>query len=180
MSYPDPGSVVRQLSEAASRDSGSQIYTILDAARHEYIYMAIVQFIHQCRCLYGDRIPEVLAKASPYLVSLQPGDDFTNWLISKGWGNSWGIFLESTASSEELRRHFRELLRAKTETGRELFFRYYDPRVFRAYLPTCNEVETGIFFGPVHSFLLEDEDANILLKYSRGHAGPICESISLS
>ena len=177
---PDPDSIIRQLWKAARRDSSSQIYTILDAARNESIYSSVMDFQGEYCCLFGEGIPEVLAKASPYLIRLQSGHPFTTWLISEGWGDSWGIFLESSASLERLRRHFREFLKVKDEEGEELFFRYYDPRVLRTYLPTCNETEAGIFFGPVHSFLLEDEDSNILLTYSHGYAGWTFDSIPLS
>jgi len=139
-----------------------------------------MDFSGERSCLYGEDIPEALAKVSPYLVRLQPEANFTAWLISEGWGNSWGIFLESSASLETLRKHFREFLKVDDEEGKELFFRYYDPRVLRAYLPTCDESEAQTFFGPVRSFLLENEDASEVLKYSYGSAGCDCEGIPLS
>jgi hypothetical protein len=49
--------------------------------------------------------------------------------------------------------------------GKPLYFRYYDPRVFRIYLPTCNESELKIVFGPVNSFYVEWEDPNWLIHY---------------
>ena len=38
-----------------------------------------------------------------------------------------------------------------------LYFRYYDPRVLRAWLPTCDPAQLAEFFGPVEFFIAEDE-----------------------
>jgi hypothetical protein len=38
--------------------------------------------------------------------------------------------------------------------------------VLRVYLPTCNAGETKTVFGPVGSYVLEDEDPSIFLKFS--------------
>ena len=54
-------------------------------------------------------------------------------------------------------RHFRQFLRVRDEAGREFFFRFYDPRVLRVYLPTCNSEELRTFFGPVELFSMEGE-----------------------
>ena len=40
---------------------------------------------------------------------------------------------------------------------RDRYFRYYDPRVLRVYLPTCNARELQTVFGPVLRYLVEDE-----------------------
>lgn len=177
---PDPDSIIRQLWHPDEQGILPKIYVILDAARNESIYPAVMDFDGECCCLFGEEIPEVLAKASPYLVKLEPQHDFTTWLITEGWSNSWGIFLQSGAILEELRQHFRQFIKVQDEEGSELFFRYYDPRVLRVYLPTCDEMEANLFFGPVQSFLLEDKDANILLKYSCDSAGCTCETIALT
>ena len=52
------------------------------------------------------------------------------------------------------------------EGGAECYFRFYDPRVFRVYLPSCNSTELEDMFGPVTRFFIEGEDRNTLLEYS--------------
>ncbi len=180
MSYPDVDAVIQEIWKVASIDPTCQIYTLLDAARNESIYPEIMDFDDEYCCLFGEGIPAVLAKASPYLIKLQSDSPFTSWLISEGWGDSWGIFLESRASLEDLKQHFCKFLKVKDEEGKELFFRYYDPRVLRNYMPGCNNAEADVFFGPVHSFFLEGADANTILKYSWQFTEQIVESISLS
>jgi|LGOV01.1.fsa_nt_gb hypothetical protein len=61
-------------------------------------------------CLYrGDKARE-LADVAPYLVSLLHNDPFSRWLLNSGCGKSWGIFLESSATLSQLKRHFRTFL----------------------------------------------------------------------
>jgi len=181
MSYSNPDKVISQLWSPDEHGTVPQIYAILDAARNEGIYPAVMDFDGESSCLYQlyGGIPEALAEAAPYLVKLQPEDPFTTRLSSEGWGDSWGIFLESSASLDELKLHFRRFLMVKDEEGNELYFRYYDPRVLRPYLPPCNETELEVFFGPVGRFFVEGEDENTLIKYSRDGSELVCGSISL-
>ena len=51
------------------------------------------------------------------------------------------------------------------EDGKPLYFRFYDPRVFRVYLPTCNESELEIIFGPVSRYLVESEDVGEMAEF---------------
>lgn len=72
-------------------------------------------------------------------------------------GKSWGI-LTTAAPDVTLARqrlHFKKFLRVRTEDGRELAFRFYDPRVLNAYLPTCTDAEFKTLLGPVKRLLAE-------------------------
>ena len=62
--------------------------------------------------------------------------------------------------------HFRKFLLVTTEPDKEFFFRFYDPRVLRIFLPTCDVKQLREFFGPVEKFICEDEDADYGLIYS--------------
>jgi hypothetical protein len=50
--------------------------------------------------------------------------------------------------------------------AKPMYFRYYDPRVLRMYLPTCNAQELQTVFGPVTSYVVEDESPDALLRLS--------------
>jgi hypothetical protein len=140
-------------------------YAILDAARDDKIYPALTEADTESLCLYlGDKAEE-LAAVAPYLLSLTQEDPFTQWLMNNGWGRSWGIFVRSSASLKELHRHFRKFLMVYAEKGTPLYFRYYDPRVLRVYLPTCNEFELQILFGPVEHYYVEGKVENQLIEF---------------
>ena len=100
-------------------------------------------------------------------------DPFTDWVLDNGWGNHWGIFATVPAEVpfRDVRKHFRGFLRVRNPDGKTLLFRYYDPRVFRVYLPTCNATELGAVFGPVAMFMLEGEAA-ALLRFSLAEMSP--------
>jgi len=117
-------------------------------------------------CLYRGELDAELLAAAPHLLKLPADHPFTDWLL-QGWGRHWGIFLQSRASLRELRKHFRTVLIVRDPDNKPLYFRYYDPRVLRVFLPTCNAGELAQVFGPVERYLLEDEDPGRLLVYAR-------------
>ena len=115
-------------------------------------------------------LPRALEMAAPQLVELLPGHRLTNRLLDEGWGRSWGVFLRTTDASN-LRHHLRKFLRVQDERGRNLLFRYYDPRVLRAYLPTCRTEDLRQLFGPVASYFAEAANGQALLEFELGSTG---------
>lgn len=157
--------VVYHLFNPVEGQAARTTYVILDAARDEMVYKKIQEAGHKDGCLYYGTKAEELAEVAPYLVSLKAEDTFTEWIINTGWGNSWGIFLESLADPDQLKRHFRRFLMVYDEESEPLYFRFYDPRVFRVYLPTCNAKELETIFGPVKGYSLESKDG-CLIEFS--------------
>jgi len=130
-------------------------------------------------CLYRGELKPDMAEVAPYLVQLKPDTPFTDWIIAEGWGKHWGIFVTAKVELAELRKHFRTFTIVKDPDGKMLYFRYYDPRVLRVYLPTCNAQETATVFGPVESYLLEDEAPATLLRFSRAAGVMRKEAVAL-
>src|SRR5512134_754784 len=116
--------------------SGHSVWAILDSARDERIFPALKFSRLEFISLYSGKLPDALQRAAPYLIELAAGYKFTRPLLEMGWGSSWGVFLR-IKDARNLRHHLRGFLRVQDESGRTLVFRYYDPRVLRAYLPTC-------------------------------------------
>jgi hypothetical protein len=160
-----PESVVAALWPAGG-GSKNQLFAVLDGARNEGIYAAVATSGCEYECLYRGELEPDLAEVAPYLVRLQQDHPFTYWLAGKGWGDSWGIYLQSAASLKEVRQHLRKFLMVYDPDAKPLYFRYYDPRVLRVYLPTCDAEELQKVFGPVQSYLLENEDGTQVLRFS--------------
>lgn len=146
------------------------VYALLDAARRERVFELLVRHDPDYHCLFSGKLPRVLAKAAPYIVELDPEQEFTDAILEEGWGDAWGVFLTSDADLAELRKHFRRFLRVKdARTRRSMFFRYYDPRVLRIYLPTCTGEELSYVLDPVRTCLVESETGSQALLYALEH-----------
>jgi hypothetical protein len=146
-------------------DERMQTYALLDAARDERMYPAILRADCEWTCLYRGDAAVTMAEVAPYLVRLDRASQFTQWLIDEGWGNSWGVFLSAAVTLEIVRAHFRRFVFAQLPDGRNVYFRFYDPRVLRVYLPTCSPEEREMLFGPVERFLMEGADAAETLTF---------------
>ena len=140
------------------------VWAILDCARDPKIYLALLESRLEFRCLYSGKLPRALEQVAPHLVELFPNHRLTARLLDEGWGQAWGVFLRIDDPSN-LRHHLRKFLKVQDEDGRRLLFRYYDPRVLRAYLPTCLPEELQALFGPIKSLLAEADDGSDLIEY---------------
>jgi Domain of unknown function (DUF4123) len=157
--------IVSAVSANVFGEEGVRVFAILDGALIEDLLEKLQQFEPEYYCLYrGDLKPD-MAEVAPYLVRLRPNTPFAEWVIEKGWGQNWGIFIHSPANLQAMRKHFRGFLTVYDSSGKPMLFRYYDPRVLRLYLPTCNPDELQKVFGPITSYLLEGEDPKTLLRF---------------
>jgi hypothetical protein len=151
---------------------GANTFAVLDGASVPGLLEKLEQWKPEHVCLYRGELKPDLAAAAPYLVRLEPESEMTEWILAKGWGNHWGIFATSEADLQAMRQHFRRLLTVYDEKGKPLLFRFYDPRVLRVYLPTCNPQELSTMFGPVIGYVAEDEPATRILSF-RAHDGKL-------
>jgi hypothetical protein len=153
------------------------VFAIIDGARDERIYDAVEGTLLPKNCLYSGDLPRQLQRTAPYLVQLEREDRFTRYVINTGWGSNWASFLRTETGIKQLRRHLREFLRVRDESGKRLIFRYYDPRVLRVYLPTCWPAELDTFFGPISAFITEGEDPGEILEF-RNEKGTLASATS--
>lgn len=157
--------LAQSVSERLFAEEAANVYAVLDGASVPNLLDQLYELEPEHECLYRGELQPDVAEVAPYLVCLEPDSEFTRWLVAEGWGRHWGVFVSSDADLRALRRHFRTFLVVYDPEGKPLYFRYYDPRVLRLYMPTCNEQELQTVFGPVVSYLLEDEDPKQLLRF---------------
>jgi hypothetical protein len=145
------------------------LYAVLDAARDARILELLRDSDDRHECLYEAKLAEELADYAPYLVLFSRDSDLLTDLVGEGWGKSWGIYFTSAAEERVLRKHLRRLLYVSLNE-RRLYFRFYDPRVLRAYVATCKSQQAVDFHGPVTAFLTEPE----ALRQSPGVFVTVC------
>lgn len=130
-------------------------YAVIDGASCDDLLKQLRKLAPENCCLYAGELEVDMKEVAPYLVHLKEDHPFTEWLLTNFIGKSWCIFARSPASFPALRKHFRTFLLVKSAEGEVLYFRYYDPRVLRIYLPTTNEEECNTVFGPIAKYYCE-------------------------
>lgn len=141
------------------------LYCLVDAAAEPELYARLKALGSEVRCLYlkgvhyeGAVMSPELAAAAPYLLPVDTGNDRVVALVTEGVGRARQILAASAAPAAQVLAHCSEITRARDEEGGQFHFRYFDPRVLRAYLPTCTREEKALFFGPLDAVWAEQAD----------------------
>ena len=144
-----------------------EYYIIVDGASKYFDSQFFVENSIELKSLFKVPIESTLNVVSPKL-SLQSiySLDKSNILLYLS-GKAFFIILEYHGDFEIIYNHFRRLIIVENEDDfTKLYFRFYDPRVLRIFLPTCSANQLEELFGPVDRFICEDEDADFALVFS--------------
>ncbi len=160
------------------RQPGEQLYGVVDAARNRQLAKAAwASFELERWSLFGKNVSTQMTDVSPYLVTFNHRYQYPYKasgyldLWAEQLGNSCGILLLSDAHPRTLWEHLSQLFRVSDEDGSRFFFRFYDPRVLRVFLPTCTEKQTLDFFGPIRCLFMESEKSNQILECNFDRTG---------
>jgi len=160
------------LRKALFHEPEQHCFAVLDGAAFEGVPALLRRLGTEHVCLMRGEIDPELAQVAPYLVALPADGAFADHLLEHGWGQAWGIVVRSSCDFRTVRMHLRQLLEVWDPDGRPLFFRFYDPRVLRIFLPTCDDEQLGqLFDDVVESFFVESEDGGGLERFSLGSGG---------
>ncbi|WP_342376815.1 DUF4123 domain-containing protein [Myxococcus stipitatus] len=141
---------------------GQRLFAVLDSARDDAVLAWLEGSGATFASLYEGPQALEMAVAAPYLLEVPEGSELLDTLMFEGWGQSWGIFLRSQRSFLEVRRHLRKHLLVQVEGVKNpVYFRFYDPRVLRVFLPTCTPAQVEEFHGPIQTFYAEGEDGKL-------------------
>ncbi len=162
------------------REEFQPLYALLDAACEPDVLKVLFESKEQYLSLYEGPQGAQLTHFAPYVVHLPKESSLLETLLQKGWGKSWGVYLTSPEPLEKLRWHLRHFLMVELPDRKQVYFRFYDPRVLRVFLPTCTADEVNKFFGPVKQYLMEDEKPDKLLQFANAGQGAEKEAIDLA
>jgi len=143
------------------------LYAIVDSARNDEIFKYFLTDNVVYRSLFEGKMDIKYFGVSGFLIECKKDSILLNWLTTKAWGDSCSIFFVSKAPFDEVFKHLQKFNRVYLEGDDVVYFRYYDPRVLRVYLPTCNSKEIKTFFGETESFFVEGENPEVLIEFQK-------------
>ncbi|NSX55260.1 DUF4123 domain-containing protein [Parasulfitobacter algicola] len=126
-------------------DTRCHTYAILDAAKVPNLPELLSTSELEHRCLFNGQAEDDLGDVAPWIVKLEDGNTFTRYLFTQDpedsvpwylWSKEPGIYIRSTASLDDLWRHFRKFTKFTDHTGKAFFFRFWEPMMANAYLDT--------------------------------------------
>lgn len=155
------------------------LYAILDAARDPAVLDTLRMHGELFYSLYDGAQGEALEEVAPHLVELRPNSPLFIDLVRHHWGESWGVFLHAEIGFEAVRRHLRQFLKVEDDEGKRQYFRFYDPRVLRTFLPTCTPEETHTFMGSLQDFIVESHRTTEVLVFSSTERGLRAQAVEI-
>lgn len=159
-----------QLSQFAA---AGYLFAVLDATGHPSVPEKAKQLGELAVSLFQGAEEEKHWDVAPYLFRVD--QDTLRWIQETLWNEAWGVFAMSRSNLEDLRQHFRRFLLVELPDGERWYFRYYDPRILKVYLPACDEKELRQVFGSgeagVRAFGIADPDTKQLVFIHRPDAG---------
>ncbi len=155
---PLPDSVIPYL---WSEEDSLNCYVIVNAGSSAWFLPYLERNDMRIACLYKGEQAKREQRVAPYLIQLPAFHSLAKELFStphlgqekadgpQQWYKNFGFFFCSRRGFEELLWHFRKFIILPTYDKRQLYFRFYDPRVLEAYLDRliCYPKKLAAFFG---------------------------------
>jgi hypothetical protein len=149
------------------------VYGVIDPAREPALYEHVARLEpHDAQCLYQGRLDPQVARCCPHLVLLDPADPLSRLWRTEGWGKNWGMLIVSSADFRTVWRRLRHFTQVKLPDGQgPMLFRFWDPRVFRLYMPLVDADVLPQWFEDIDRYIVESEDGRGAIRYGlRGGA----------
>ena len=143
-------------------------YILLDAARMLSDMDVAQEMNKEFVSLYKGSAEQHLGSVAPYLFKYGKNESFDNWIEERA-GKSYGVFVKCKDDMDDMSYHFRKFLKVKTEDLQQLYFRFYDPRVLRIFLPTCDRKQNKEFLGPIQVFNCEQDEEGSYKLYTHSN-----------
>jgi hypothetical protein len=144
------------------------LYALADGCQVlDWIHGLREKFGQEARMLFQGpgTVYHEIEEVAPYLCSLDP----ENALLSEWFGlhgSNAGVLIASDVPMSVLYTHLRNVFVAKDSNDQDYFFRFYDPRVLRGFLPAARPEEVCQFFGPIRWMIVEDIGPASLIAYT--------------
>jgi hypothetical protein len=167
----------------ARRESGEKLYGVVDAARDkELAFEGALRYGWRLQWLFGENTAAHMRDVAPYLVPITcassypyPESEYLDlWAAHLGRGA--GILVLTSATDGAIHAHLSNLFVSADQEGSDYFFRFYDPRVLRSFLPVCDAEEAEELFGPLTTIVLESLVPQVLQAWRMSNGQAACEA----
>ncbi len=140
------------------------IYILYDTALNgPYTFMLLQKEYPVYQSLFQGTKDETLSDVAPYLFVTD------NSLYEKISGPLVSlkalVIIQSDEDIKIVCSHLQKFIYRKTN-GRESYFRFWDARVLRRFLPACSPEELIAFFDGIRSFSIIEEDNKTAERFS--------------
>jgi hypothetical protein len=147
-------------------EHSGQLFAVVDSARNSSIRELLESSEVTSQSLYEGVDAEDLDLVAPFLIEFDAKGDWFREYLTQAWGQSWGVFFIARNGFQQVRHHLRQFLIVKDEDQKKYYFRFYDPRVLRRFLPTSTSQQLAAFFGSIQCVFTESEAGDKLLQFS--------------
>lgn len=131
------------------------MFGIFDAARCSAVAEFAIQDPENSVCLYnGDSAVEMRFEA-PYIFDFTNAKTDVQSFFESGRNDCWGIWFDTGSSLGQIKSHFRKFYYVTFESGKQAYFRFFDPRVFPVFFRTAEDVQLMQFFEPLNKVWAE-------------------------
>lgn len=133
---------------------------IFDAAKDQRVAVLAKEHPKNSLCLYNGDSAKQMQFLAPYLFDFRRNKTLRDLMASLSWGESWGIWYETSSSIEDCKANFRRHHLVELPDGRKVYFRFFDPRIFPTFIENSELREQVEFSRGIRRFLVEAEDEN--------------------
>lgn len=156
--------------DQAFHPAADHVYAVLDAARVFGLPEILEGSGLEHDCLYAGKAARDYGASAPWLVRLNADHALTRSLLDErsgrplGWPAAPGLLIRSPLSLDGLRRQFRRFTMIHDqETQKRLYFRFYDPRVFRTVITGAPPDPVSQFMRGIRMIACADERGQALI-----------------
>lgn len=152
-------------------------YLLLDAAASPEIATYAEAFPEPARCLFDGAAYDDLAEVAPWLIQIEPFGDVLDWYLDKGWGQNWGVFVQTALPLARLKTRLKSHLFVSSEQDGKMFFKFYRPRSLRDYLPAFEPEQLKNFFFKLETYVIEGTEVNEAIRLACDAEGALSRDL---
>jgi hypothetical protein len=149
-------------------EEGTHLFCLMDAVSNPHIVPHLVTALPvPSDCLFSGSAKQDLGDQTAWLADVTDDATALETLVDEGYAKGMLSFLLSPLELKPLIRHLKRFTKVRDPEGTEHFFRFYDPKVMRQYLPVFTASQRDMFFSQIICAIFEDtRDSTKLFRFA--------------